>query len=150
MTSHRLMRGVAIVMAIGFALLAGVSAYFGLRAQAFLSRGIEREARVVALERAVTQYRAGTTYHYLLETGDQRSMAGLRVQVPVGATLFFLELPEGGPESVVPGRRADGWFAIFSSLAGGTAKAVFALALGIASLLVGPWLVARIWRAPVR
>jgi hypothetical protein len=145
-SSRVVMRGVAVVVAVGCALLVGASAWFDLRAQAFLSRGVEQEVRVAALDRVLTQYRAGATYRYLLQADGKSFTSDFRIRLPVGTTLSVLVLPEGGPESVVPGRRSDGWFAIRRALAGGTMMSILSLALALGALLVGPWIVVQLWR----
>jgi hypothetical protein len=120
----------------GFPILAWAGLSLAHDTYAFWRYGVEKNARVVALDHT-SRTKGGTTFYYLIEVDGRRFVKDFRVRLPEGNDISVLALPED-PEQVTIGNRNTNAFEIFAYSIGGDVMAVLVLVMFCLMIWFGP------------
>jgi hypothetical protein len=104
---------------------------------AFWRYGIEKTARVVALDHTSRALKGGTTFYYVIEIERHRFVKDFRVRLPEGRDVAVLSLPQD-PDNLTIGNSKSSAFEIFSYSIGGKVWATLVLAMFCLVILAGP------------
>jgi len=99
----------------------------------YWKHGVEKEARVIALDHLSGTSKSGTSYYYLIEIEGRRTKESFSLELPVGQSVPVLVLP-GDPDSIALGSKRSSPLDLLAYAIGGRTLAI--LALGILTLLV--------------
>ena len=121
----------------GFPLLAWVAYSYTTEAYQYWKYGIEKPAKVVALDRTSSSSRGGTSYYYQLEIDGKPVVERFRVRLPVGKTVSVLALPDE-PDNVVLGTKESTWFELYSYSLGSSFMGAATLVMFAFMLVWGP------------
>lgn len=111
----------------------GAAGYLAWDTYTYWKHGVEKEARVLALDHVSGTSKGGSNYYYRIEIDGRRSMQPFRMELPVGESIPVLVLP-GDPDSLTPGSRRSSPLDLFSYSMGGRSLAL--LTLGVLALLI--------------
>ena len=111
----------------------GAEGYLLWNTYTFWKHGVEKEARVIALDHQSGTSKSGTSYYYLIEIEGRRMKESFSLALPVGQSVPVLVLP-GDPDSITLGSKRSSPLDLLAYTLGDRTLAL--LALGILTLLV--------------